>query len=119
MAKISINQRQLMIVQKEFRKIPQLAENGVKKVIAQGVIDIRRDTISPPNFPVRNNILRPSYTADAKGLEGSVYSEVEYAPHVEFGTSRQRAQPFLIPAFNKNVPRIERAIEIEIEKAIS
>lgn len=32
---------------------------------------------------------------------------VEYAPYVEYGTYRMSARPFLRPAFNKNVAKLE------------
>lgn len=36
--------------------------------------------------------------ADARGLLALIGTNVHYAPHVEFGTFRMRAQPFLRPA---------------------
>lgn len=34
--------------------------------------------------------------------QARVGTNVEYAPHVEFGTSSQRAQPYLRPAYDEN-----------------
>lgn len=52
--------------------------------------------------PVDTGRLRSSIThdleRDAKGLVAFVGTDVDYAPHVEFGTFRMRAQPFLRPA---------------------
>lgn len=52
--------------------------------------------------PVDTGRLRSSITwrlaADARGLVALIGTNVHYAPHVEFGTSRARAQPFLRPA---------------------
>lgn len=52
--------------------------------------------------PVDTGRLRASITwemgADSLGLLAMVGSDVEYAPFVELGTSRMRAQPFLRPA---------------------
>ena len=52
--------------------------------------------------PVDTGRLRSSITwqlqQDARGLMAVVGTNVDYAPHVEFGTSRMRAQPFLRPA---------------------
>ena len=36
---------------------------------------------------------------------------VEYAPHVEFGTYKMAARPFLRPAYNKNVAKLEKKIK--------
>ena len=43
----------------------------------------------------------------AKGVS----TGVEYAPHVEFGTHKMAARPFLRPAYNKNVAKLETKIK--------
>jgi HK97 gp10 family phage protein len=52
--------------------------------------------------PVDTGRLRNSITwelrTDARGLYAAVGTNVEYAPYVEFGTSKMSAQPFLRPA---------------------
>jgi len=39
---------------------------------------------------------------------GVVYYRMEYAPYVELGTEKQRAQPFLRPALFDNEENIKR-----------
>ena len=50
--------------------------------------------------PVDTGNLRSSITHEVSEGEKAVYigTNVEYAPYVELGTSRQNAQPFLRPA---------------------
>jgi HK97 gp10 family phage protein len=54
--------------------------------------------------PVDTGRLRSSIAeelgTDARGLVEVIGTDVNYAPHVEFGTSRMRAQPFLRPALD-------------------
>jgi HK97 gp10 family phage protein len=54
--------------------------------------------------PVDTGRLRSSIArdlgGDSEGIVARVGTNVEYAPHVEFGTSRQQAQPFLRPALD-------------------
>lgn len=54
--------------------------------------------------PVDTGRLRGSITRelgeDAQGLVGRIGTNVEYAPHVELGTSRMTAQPYLRPALS-------------------
>jgi HK97 gp10 family phage protein len=63
---------------------------------------IRVETAAKRACPVDTGRLRSSIThevaVDVRGLAGRVGTNVEYAPYVEFGTSRASAQPFLIPA---------------------
>jgi hypothetical protein len=112
---LKVNQRQLTNLVKEFRDIPKEIEGKVERMVKEFAIDTRHDTISPPSFPVVTDTLRPSYTAQAKGLQGAVYSEVEYAPNVEFGFG-QRPQPYLMPAYEKNSKRFFKALDILIKK---
>lgn len=48
--------------------------------------------------PVDKGLLRNSYQVEKTGTaEGAVFTVTSYAPHVEFGTHRSRAQPHLGP----------------------
>jgi HK97 gp10 family phage protein len=52
-----------------------------------------------PGQPVDTGLLRKSWLLDRlTPLSAIIGTNVEYAKHVEFGTSRTRAQPFLRPA---------------------
>lgn len=63
---------------------------------------IRVESAAKRLCPVDTGRLRASIThaldRDGDGLYAIVGSDVEYAPHVELGTSRATAQPFLRPA---------------------
>jgi HK97 gp10 family phage protein len=52
--------------------------------------------------PVDTGRLRSSIThevgGDSEGIAARVGTNVEYAPHLEYGTSRMKARPFLRPA---------------------
>jgi HK97 gp10 family phage protein len=58
--------------------------------------------------PVDTGRLRSSITEalgeDSQGLVARIGTNVEYARHVEFGTVRMRAQPFLRPALKDVAP---------------
>ncbi len=54
--------------------------------------------------PVDTGLLRNSIQSTFEGdLAGIVFVGVEYGIHVEFGTTRMRAQPFLLPALEEVV----------------
>lgn len=69
--------------------------------------------------PVDTGTLRRSIHSETGGIDGGVVvrvgTNVEYAIHQEFGTSRMRAQPYLRPAFDANkgnaLREIKRALE--------
>lgn len=48
--------------------------------------------------PVDTGRLRNSITHDVDDRNVFVGTNVEYAPSVEYGTKKQKAQPFLVPA---------------------
>jgi HK97 gp10 family phage protein len=54
--------------------------------------------------PVDTGRLRSSITyetgRDSRGLVARIGTNVEYAAHVEFGTGRMRAQPYLRPSLD-------------------
>lgn len=54
--------------------------------------------------PVDTGNLRGSITHEVDTADNAVYigTNVEYAPYVELGTSRQKAQPFLRPAASEH-----------------
>lgn len=63
---------------------------------------VRVDAAAKRLCPVDTGRLRSSIgwrlTVDARGLAALIGTNVSYAPPVEFGTYRTRAQPFLRPA---------------------
>ena len=47
----------------------------------------------------------------------ALYTDVSYAPYVELGTSRQRPQPFLKPAYTDHTAEYKSIIEQELKNA--
>jgi HK97 gp10 family phage protein len=61
--------------------------------------------------PVDTGRLRNSITHTVNGDIAYIGTNVEYAPYVELGTSRTRAQPFLKPAVADHASEYKRVIE--------
>ncbi len=63
--------------------------------------------------PVDTGRLRNSitHTYDAAEQKAYVGTNVEYAPYVEYGTSKTKAQPFLEPAVTDHVDEYKRIAE--------
>lgn len=71
--------------------------------------------------PVDTGALRGSIVtmteASANGATATVGTDLEYAPYVELGTSRAKAQPYLHPGFRKNKDKVTKLITSEIRNA--
>lgn len=67
--------------------------------------------------PVDTGRLRNSITSTVDSGEKAAYigTNVEYAPYVEFGTSRQKAQPFLTPAAQNHGEEYRAILESELK----
>ena len=66
---------------------------------------------NPPNRDtgdLANNIFAG---VDFDKLGASVESRANYSVHLEFGTSKMKARPFLQPALEENRPKIRRLIK--------
>ena len=68
--------------------------------------------------PVDTGNLRNSITHEVEGQEAKVGTNVEYAPFVELGTSKQAAQPYLNPALEQNKGNIKRIFAEAIKKGV-
>ena len=67
------------------------------------------------NAPVDTGTLRGSITHEVEGRFAVIGTPVEYATHVELGTSRSRAQPYLRPAIEENRDTIKQIITDELK----
>lgn len=67
-----------------------------------------------PLAPIDTGALRGSIHTTTRptgdGATASVGTNVEYAAHQEFGTSRMKAQPYLQPALQKNKKKAKKII---------
>jgi len=54
------------------------------------------------NAPVDTGNLRSSIDVEVGTEDAEIFTPVEYAAHVEYGTSRQAAQPYLRPALDNS-----------------
>ena len=58
--------------------------------------------------PVDTGNLKGSITMEQENLVVAVGTNVEYAPHVEFGTEKMDAQPYLKPALEENKDQLQK-----------
>ena len=67
--------------------------------------------------PVDTGNLRDSVTYEVDEDEARVGTNVDYAPHLEYGTVKMAAQPYLRPSLDNNKSQIEKMIGDVIGKA--
>lgn len=90
----------LILDQGGLNKLLESPQGPVGKHLARSAVKVDR---SAKNLcPVDTGRLRASINwrlaNDSRGLLAIIGTNVDYAPHVEFGTRYQRAQAFLRPA---------------------
>lgn len=100
-------------VELEFDKITESLERELEQAINNTVLHGER--VAKQNAPVDTGHLRRSISSETNGLEGELFTNVEYAPFVEYGTSNQSAQPFMLPAQQE----MEKKLNDEVAKAIA
>lgn len=105
-AKIGINGGKELA--EKFKKISKDVENELEQALMTGGLRVERD--AKIKVPVDTGRLRSSIatrlTAEGDSRYVEVGTNVKYAPYVEYGTSKQPAQPFLYPAFAENKQKI-------------
>lgn len=81
--------------------------------VALEKIGLLAENYAARKCPVDTGNLRGSITHEVDAGDNAVYigTNVEYAPHVELGTSRQKAQPFLRPAASEHGEQYRRVLE--------
>ena len=102
----------------------------VQRVTAHAAIEVQKE--ARIMTPVDTGRLRASITAQRIGNSVSAFrsltgqsamityqvgTNVEYAKSVEFGTQRQRPQPYLRPAYNIVIPEYKAALKRILRKA--
>ena len=82
-------------------EIKRIAEVATK--VALEAVGLQAEGYAKRLCPVDTGLLRNSITHTADDTTAYIGTNVEYAPYVEYGTSRTKAQPFLKPAANDHV----------------
>lgn len=107
-------------VTRAIKKLRAASPLATKRAVTQAALLVERG--AKQRAPVDTGRLRSSITyelTEAKGgdVNGAIVgTNVEYAPHQEFGTSRMKAHPYLIPALRESITRIVAFFEAELKK---
>lgn len=89
--------------------------DGIDSAIGAALeeIGLLAENYAAKKCPVDTGNLRGSITHEVDAGDNAVYigTNVEYAPHVELGTSRQKAQPFLRPAASEHSAQYRQVLK--------
>lgn len=91
-----------------LKALAKQSTSALKRAVTQSSIHVEGEAKS--RAPVKTGRLRSSITHEIidneSNITGQIGTNVEYAPHVEFGTIKAKAKPFLVPALLESKDRI-------------
>jgi HK97 gp10 family phage protein len=103
--------RGLDIALKHVKQLEDKYEERAKNAVSKStqLMEAQAKALSPVQTGhLRQNI--KTYIEDG-GLRGKVISHAEYSQHVEYGTSKQEAQPYMGPAYFKAKQHFEKLLK--------
>lgn len=84
------------------------------KALRKTAFDIEADakTLAPIDTGNLRSSIATQFEGDGRNgvMEAVVTANAEYSGYVEFGTSTQSGQPFMVPAFERRLPVFEEAL---------
>lgn len=119
MAKISIEGQKDLI--KNLQKITKSATNNIEQALVDGGLIVERDAkfkVPVDTGRLRQSISHKTINFGSKNPAVVVGTNSEYAKHIEYGTSRQPAKPYLLPAFEGNKAKIKKEIKKAFQKGV-
>ena len=90
-------------------------QRQVHSQLASWAADVK--ALAKQLVPVRTGHLRSSIYATIKEWVADIGAEATYAYFVELGTRHMKAQPYLYPAIQEYLPRLEQIILEAIDRA--
>jgi HK97 gp10 family phage protein len=105
----------------EFKVAMQQFDSGMQRQVHEQlegwVMEVKEYAKSLA--PVRTGLLRSSIYAKINEWVAEIGAEATYALFVEFGTQYMQARPYLYPAVQEHLPRLEQIICEAIDAAKS
>lgn len=105
--------------QETFEKMLSTADSRLLAVMTQAGWETEKE--AKRYVPVDTTNLRDSIESRTQPQRNTILTEVgtnvEYAPHVEYGTRKMAAQPYLRPAVDEVSSKLERRIRMAVLEA--
>ncbi len=107
---------------KAFNKHVDEMEKRTDAALESGGHLIANDAFKKSPYETGNlrSSIKPEVEGEGASKQVIIGTEVDYAPHQEYGTFKMKAQPFLRPAFDSKkeqaIKEIDRALGITLRK---
>ena len=121
MADIRVEVKGIKELQAKFKQIDAEFQRALNDAVSAGAAVVTRDAkirCAVDTGTLRRSLREMKHTENAGRIESQVGTDIVYAPHVEFGTRYQAAQPYLRPALDENGPEIQRAFELKLNQIL-
>lgn len=96
-------------LRRAFRRYAQTTERDINREMDRAMIAIQSK--AKRRVPVRTGRLRSSIRNIKRYLNKTVFTNVHYARHVEYGTVKMAARPYMRPSWEEERPRLVAAIK--------
>ena len=106
---------EIIIVEDNTQKIIKMSQKAINKALEE--MGLVGEDHAKEYCPVDTGNLRNSITHTRDDNSAYIGTNVEYAPYVELGTSRQKAQPYLKPAVQNHKDEYIAIIKQNMENA--
>lgn len=101
-----------------IKKFTEEVKDNIKKAVEESSINVAGK--AKQKVPIDTGNLKRAITHKMldEGYTGEIGTyDVHYAPHVEYGTSRTPAKPYLHPSLEEELPNFYQSIENVIKEA--
>lgn len=101
-------------VRKFAEEVREMIEEDVEALVEQYALECQakvRDKITENRSVITGNLRRKMSVKKIDRFTHEVYSNLEYAPYVEYGTRRSRAKPYIRPVQEELQPKFVRDLD--------
>lgn len=104
-----------------IRRAQALIGDGIQKAITAACVEVEKEAkhlVAVDTGRLKQSVTHEVALTAKRTWSGRVGTNVHYGPHVEFGTRRMRAQPWLRPAFENKRKLILSIIEQAVKEQL-
>ena len=110
---IHVDASEVRDLARDLAQAPSKVRRRAPQAIRKTALSIERS--AKAIAPVETGTLRSSIGSDIGTLSATIGTDLRYAGFVEFGTSRMAPQPYMRPAFDRNIGKLEQELGDAVE----